>query len=159
MADPLKRDLSRGLEGREGEVYYLHAVKRWPQRQIAGHLGISQQRVSQILAKCREQIEAPNLAEIRDKSIRLHEDIIRRAFEMAEMSGAPIAVGKDGNILKDPEGGAVVRDYALRNTALMLALKAESELRKLLGADAATKVEATGSLRVEIVGVDPEALK
>lgn len=151
-------ELGRGLEGRDGEVYHLYAVKRWTQYQIGKHLGISQQRVSAILAKCREQIEAPDLTAMRDKSIRLHEDVIRRAFEMAEMAGAPIAVGKDGNILRDPVDGAVVRDYALRNTALALALKAEAELRKLMGLDAATKVETTGSVKFEIVGVDPEAL-
>lgn len=146
------------LEGREGKVYYLYAVKRWTQTQIADELGVSQQRVSQILAACREKIVPPDLTAMRDKSIALHEDVIRRAFEMAEMSGAPIAVGKDGTILKDPEDGTVVRDYALRNTALMLALKAEAELRKLMGMDAATKVETTGSVKFEIVGVDPEAL-
>jgi hypothetical protein len=74
------------------------------------------------------------------------------------LNGAPVTAGKDGTVVYDPEGGTVVRDYAARMNALNLAIKADAELRKLTGADAASKTEITGSVRYEVVGVSTEDL-
>ena len=146
------------LEGRHGRVYQLYAVQRWTQEAIAEELGISQQRVSQIVARVRELLPPVDLEEHRQHAIELHLDVIKRAYEMAGMKGAPVTAGKDGTVVYDPESGDVVRDYALRGTALNLVIKAEAELRKLLGLDAATKVETSGTVRYEMVGVDPADL-
>ena len=143
------------LEGREGTVYHLSAVERWTQSQIGEHLGLSQQRVSQILADAREKIEPPDLLAMRERSLRLHEDVIKRAYEMAKMNGAPVTAGKDGRVVTDPEDQSVVRDYALRIQALKLAADADRNISKLLGLDAASKTEVTGTVKFEIVGVEP----
>jgi len=119
---------------------------------------ISMQRVSQILAEVKAKMPPIDLSEMRARSIELHLDVIKRAYEMAGMKGAPVTAGKDGEVVYDPEGGEVVRDYALRGSSLALVLKAEAELRKLLGLDAATKVETSGTVRYEVVGVDPADL-
>jgi transcriptional regulator with XRE-family HTH domain len=146
------------LEGRNGRVYQLYAVQRWTQEAIAAELGVTQQRVSAILKAVREALPPIDLGEYRQQAIELHLDVIKRAYEMAGMKGAPVTAGKDGDVVYDPEGGAVVRDYALRGSALNLVIKAEAELRKLLGADAATKIETSGSVRVELVGIAVEDL-
>ena len=119
---------------------------------------ISMQRVSQILAEVKAKMPPIDLSEMRARSIELHLDVIKRAYEMAGMKGAPVTAGKDGDVVYDPEDGEVVRDYALRGSALNLVIKAETELRKLLGLDAATKVESTATVRYVLEGVDTSDL-
>lgn len=146
------------LTGRAGLVWHLYAVQRWTQGQIARELNLSQQRISQILADVRAALPAEDRAEMVRQSIELHADVIRRAYALAEMAGAPVTAGKDGDVVIDPEGGAVVRDYAGRVAALRLALSAEAELRKLMGLDAATKVESSATVRYVLEGVSVDDL-
>lgn len=148
----------QGLSEREGEVYRLTVVNRLTQREIAERMGVSQPRVSQILADARAKLPPVDLAAVRQEALELHLDVIRRAYLLAEMNGAPVTAGKDGGVVYDPEDNSIVRDYTLRMNALALALKADEQRRKLLGADAATKTEVTGSVRYEVVGVDTEDL-
>lgn len=143
---------------RNAEIYRLTVVNRWTQTKIAEKFGISQPRVAEILAKMREKIPPPDVEEMRRQSLALHQETQRRALELAEMIGAPVFVGKDGSIAYD-ENGNVVRDYALRLQALETARKADIEIRKLHGLDAATKIEQSGTIRYEVAGIDPEALK
>ncbi len=150
--------IAQGLTEREAEIYRLTVVNRLAQSEIAARLNISQPRVSQILADARRKLPPPDLSAIRDEALELQLDVIRRAYLLAEMNGAPVTAGKDGEIVVDPETGEVVRDYALRTQALALALKADAERRKLLGLDAASKVEHSGAVRYEVVGVDPADL-
>lgn len=148
----------QGLSEREGEVYRLTVVNRLTQREIAERMGVSQPRVSQILADARAKLPPVDLAAVRQEALELHLDVIRRAYLLAEMNGAPVTAGKDGGVVYDPEDNSIVRDYTLRMNALALALKADEQRRKLLGADAATKTEVTGSVRYEVIGVDTEDL-
>ena len=153
--------LAQGLSEREAEIYRLTVVSRLSQREIAKRFTergepISQERIGQILRTVRAKLPPPDLAAIRQEALELHLDVIRRAYEIAEMNGAPVTAGKDGDVVRDPEDGSVVRDYALRLNALKLALAADVERRKLMGADAATKTEVTGSVRYEVVGVSVE---
>lgn len=151
-------DRPHDLGEREAEIYRLTVVNRLTQKQIGERLGIHQPRVSALLASARAKLPPVDLAAIRSEALELHNDVIRRAYEIAEMAGAPVFVGKDGDVAIDPDGGAVVRDYAGRLKALELALKADAERRKLLGADAASKQEVSGQVRYELVGVDLDAL-
>ena len=150
--------IPRGLSEREAEIYRLAVVNRLTQGEIAERLDISQQRVSRILAAARAKLPPIDLESVRQEALALHEDVIRRAYLLAEKEGAPLTAGKDGMVVIDPESDAVVRDYALRLNALTLALKADDQRRKLTGADAASKTEVTGSVRYEVVGVNPEDL-
>jgi transcriptional regulator with XRE-family HTH domain len=146
-------------EGRDGRVWQMYAVQRWTQEAIGRELGVSQQRVSAILKEVRESIPPPDIAAMRQESIEMYRDISRRAYELAELEGAPVTAGKDGSVVYDPENGGVVRDYGGRIAALKLAREADEQLRKLLGLDAAQKVESTATVRYEIAGINPEALK
>lgn len=146
------------LSEREAEVYRLAVVNRLTQTQIGERIGVSQERVSQILKDAREKLPPVDLEAIRRESLELHLDTLRAALELAEMDGAPVTSGKDGDIVRDPEDNTVVRDYSGRVAARKLALEADREIRKLLGLDAATKIEQSGSVRYEVAGVDLSAL-
>jgi len=141
-------------EGRNGEVWHRYAVRMQSQERIAEDLGISQVRVSQIIAEVRASVPAVDKQQMIAASLELIAYVKNSAIEMAEMAGAPVAVGKDGVPLYDPETGEVVRDFALRDRALKTALAADDVMAKRLGLDAATKTEVTGQVRYEIVGVD-----
>jgi hypothetical protein len=152
------------LEGRNGEVWRRHVIHGWTQERCAEHFKISQQYVSEIIATVRASIPAADRAELITASIELIHEVKRQALEIADMAGAPVAVGKDGAILYDPEktnadgSAVVVRDYSGRLRALDMALKADDVLAKRLGLDAASKTESTATVRYELVGVDPDAL-
>lgn len=106
----------------------------------------------------REQIPTPVLDEMRQETLELYAEMNRRALEMVDLIPAPLVAGKDGDLVVDPDTGEYVRDYSGRIKALDFALKVSAERRKLMGLDAAQKVETTGSVRFELVGVDPEDL-
>lgn len=146
-------------EGRNGEVWRLYTVYRMSQAQVAAELGISQQRVSQILADVRASIPPDDKALMRAESLELYRELTRRAMEIADLVPAPVAVGKDGATQYDPETGEVVRDYSGRLRAMETAAKFDAETRKLMGLDAATKTEVGGSVRYEVVGVDVTELQ
>ncbi len=148
-----------GAEQRAAEMWELWAVKRWSQARIGEKFGVSVQRVSQILAEFRAGLPEIDRAAMIRQSLELQADVVRRAYELVEMEGAPVTAGKDGEVVRDPETDQVVRDYSGRLAALKLALAADAELRKLMGTDSATKVESTATVRYEIEGLDPNALK
>lgn len=141
-------------EDRDALIWRLRVVNRLTQSAIGERVGLSQERVGQILRRMRERLPAPDIEAIRAEALALHHRTQELALEIAEMSGAPVTAGKDGDVLYDPEHGGVVRDYAGRVAALKLALEADREIRKLLGADAASKTEVSGKVMYEIAGLD-----
>jgi transcriptional regulator with XRE-family HTH domain len=143
-----------GLTEREAEVYRLTVVNQLTQSKIAARLGTTQQAVSEILASARAKLPPVDLDGIRRQSLELHLDTLRAALELAEMPGAPVTAGKDGDLVLDPATGEYVRDYTLRLAAREAARKADAEIRKLYGLDAATKTEVSGSVKYEVAGVD-----
>lgn len=147
------------ISERDAEIYRYAVVNRWVHSKIAEHFKISRERVGQILARVRETLPPLDVAAIRQESLELNRDIMRRALELAEMEGAPVTAGKDGDVVRDPENAAVVREYSGRVMALRLAQAADKEIRVLTGADAATKVESTATVRYEVTGVNLDALK
>src|SRR6266704_91489 len=92
------------------------------------------------------------------ESLEMHLAIQRRALDLAEMDGAPVTAGKDGDLVVDPKTGQHVRDYSLRLQAFEAARKSDVEIRKLYGLDAASKTEVSGSVRYEVASVDLDAL-
>ena len=156
---------------RNDEIWACYAVKGWQMPKIAAHFGISKQRVSQIIARQREEL-GPYLAEeMTQQSMTFLRAVQEKAWEIAEMAGAPVAVGKDGSILYEPCECAryladgvcdhprrMVRDYSGRLNALRLAHDIDKSVRKLHGLDAPEKREMSGNVRYEIVGVEDSDL-
>jgi len=144
--------------GRDAELYRRWAVYGWTQAKIAEHFGLSLDGVNDGIRRYREGLDPADKREMIDASIELLKEVNARALEIADMAGAPVAVGKDGTVLVDPDTGLVVRDYSLRLRALETAMKASNDMAKRLGLDAASKVESTATVRYELAGVDPEDL-
>lgn len=148
------------LEGRNGEVWQRYAIHGWTQARIAEHFGISQARVSTIITEIGKTLSAaPDGQELIKKSYDFLLDVQRRVMEIADLAGAPVAVGKDGEILYDPDTGAVVRDFSGRLRALETAMKVDAQVAKRFGLDAPDKVQVSGEMKYEIVGVPMEDLK
>lgn len=147
------------LNERETRIWQRYRIEGVSQRVIAEEEGISQPRVSQILMKARGLMPRQDLTEVRNRVLAVHQEVIERALSLAEMQGAPVTAGKDGDVVYDPEGGGVVRDYAGNIAAYRLALDAMKQLRAVEGMDAATKTETSATVRYVVEGVDTEALK
>jgi DNA-binding CsgD family transcriptional regulator len=147
------------LEGRNGEVWRLSVIRGKTNAWIAEHFGISEARVSQIVSDVRASVPVVDKQAMLEESLELIRYVKDQAIAIAELAGAPVAVGKDGTVLIDPATGIEVRDYSGRIRALETALKADDVMAKRFGLDAATKVESSATVRYELIGVDTEDLK
>ena len=146
------------IEGRNGEIYRRYMVYGDSQQAIANRFGISQQRVSDILAAATDEVKAQTQQElIRQSQARLAE-ITARYVELADKVPAPVTAGKDGIVLVDPETKEVVRDYALQLAALAGLRATDAELAKRMGLNAPDKAVVQTSVRYEIAGLSPEDL-
>ncbi len=158
MSAPHEPALSTPLTEREAEVWERYTGRQMRQVKIAEELGISIQRVSQLVAACRAKMPPVDRMEMRRRLIDLKERVIEDALSLAAKEGAPVVAGKDGDVVYDPTTHEVVRDYAGRVAALKLALEASRELRRLEGLDAATKTETSATVRYVLEGVDTSDL-
>jgi transcriptional regulator with XRE-family HTH domain len=145
------------LDGRNGAIWRQYTIYRRTQEEIAEEFGISQTSVSQIIAEIRAGIPKHDLDAMRQESLELYRELTRRALEIVDLVPAPVYVGKDGAIAYDDQG-KVVRDYSGRLRAIETAAKMEDHTRKLMGLDAATKQEVSGSVKYEMIGIDESDL-
>ena len=143
------------LEGRDGEIY-----RGWltgtTQGKLGEKFGISQERVSDIVTRVQREMPAPDRAVLISEHLEQLRLVRERAFELVEMAGVPVFVGKDGTMAYD-EHGEPVRDYSLRLRALDTAMKAMNTEAVRLGLDAAQKVESTATVRFQLEGIDVAA--
>lgn len=146
-----------GNEGRNQEIFRRVKVYGWTQQRTADEYGITQQTVSEIVL-AMEKRNLPDAAELRKASYERLIEIQARQLEISLLKGAPVTAGKDGDVVIDPETGAVVRDYGGILKALADAVRTDSELAKRFGLDAAQKVETKQTVRYEIAGLDSEDL-
>jgi hypothetical protein len=125
---------------------------------LAAEYGVNESRISQICTEVRRTLPDRSREELvkinHDQLEFLRDEVLR----LAQMSGAPVTAGQHGDVLIDPDTGETVRDYSLRVKALQEAHRLILSKNKMLGLDAPTEVKTSGSVRYEIVGVDPEAL-
>lgn len=68
------------------------------------------------------------------------------------------ALGPGGKVTVDPITGAPLIDDGPKLAAIDRVLRIQDRQAKLLGLDAATKVDVSGGVKYEIVGVNPEDL-
>lgn len=126
--------------------------------QLAAEYGIHESRVSQICVEIRRNLPDRAKEELVKISFDQLESLRDEVLNLARMPGAPVTAGQHGDVLIDPESEEVVRDYSLRIKALQEAHRLILSKNKMLGLDAPTEVKTSGSVRYEIVGVDPDAL-
>lgn len=143
---------------RDAEIY-IRFVRGERQMRLADEFGVSPARISQIISEQRDRIPAEDRISMVKDSIELQRLVRKQALDIADLPGAPVAVGKDGQILYDPVTKDVVRDYKTQLAALALAAQTDNDLAKRLGLNAPNQVESTSTVHYKLDGVDLEDLK
>lgn len=128
------------LAGRNGVIWrdYCAGVT---QEELARREGLSQSRVSQIIAQVRDSIPEEDRELEVQRSLEMLRELRAGALEVYRMRAAPVTAGKDGDLVVDPEDGTYVRDHTGRLRALETALKVDARIAALLGLDAAQKLD------------------
>lgn len=121
--------------------WWLEYCSGRTQREIAHREGVSQATVSLALKTVRASIPEEKREDMVERSLAMLRDLQAGAVEIYRMAPAPVFVGKDGDPAVDPETGQYVRDHAGRLRALETAVKVNESVRKLLGLDAAQKLD------------------
>lgn len=134
MADELDR-----LAGRNGQIWRDYC-RGLTQQEIARRYELSQARVSEVIKQVRdsipEQDRAEAVVEVRDFLRELRAE----ASRIADMDPVPVYHPRTGEILCDPTGRPVY-DYAGKLRAMETAARFAEHERKLIGLDAAVKVD------------------
>lgn len=154
----LQPDGDKRLTGRNGAIW-REFIQGCTQEFLADKYGLSQVRVSAIIKEVRATVPPADRGEMLQESLELIREVRRKAMELVEMAGAPVAVGKDGTVLYDPETGELVRDYSLRLKALDTAMKASDVEAKRLGLDSPIKLESSSRVAYTLAGVSVEDLQ
>lgn len=135
------------LVARRAEAWELY-VAGWTQREIGEKLEVDQSTISDYLREYRAGIPQ----QTREQLIEKHQAGLawatRRLRELAEKPAPPVTAGAQGDIVRDPLTGDIVRDYGLQRQAALDLVRLQEREAKLLGLNAADKVEVSGSLTV-----------
>lgn len=131
------------LAARDGAIWRDYCAGM-TQEALARREGLAQATVSHIIAKVRKSIPQEDLEHERQRSLEMLRELRSSALEVFRMVAAPVFVGKDGEIARDPEhDDAIVRDHGGRLRALQAALDVDRRIASLLGLDADTKLNLT----------------
>jgi DNA-binding transcriptional regulator YbjK len=136
------------LEGRNGRIWQMTIMGK-TQEAIAEELGIDQSTVSRAIAAVRASIPEVDKAQAFQRELDFLDQLRAMSVEIANMPAAPVTAGKDGDVVLDPETGAVVRDYGGKLAAMDRAVKMHERYAKLLGLEAPTKVDMTVQEQVQ----------
>lgn len=127
------------------EAIWLAYLKGASQSALAREHGVSQQRISAIIAGIRATLPERSKEELVERSAAFLDWARAQALTLWEMEGAPVTAGKDGDVVYDPETMKIVRDHSGRLAGLRTAVDIEARAAKLLGLDAANRSEVTVS--------------
>lgn len=125
------------LEGRNGRIWEDYCAG-WTQDHLAAKYGLSQTRVSEIIAQVRASIPPTDLDEARQRHLDGVAELQRAAVELAR---APLAPAYSNGRMMVDEDGRPILDVTGRLNALRVATSISERTAKLLGLDAPTKHE------------------
>lgn len=128
---------ARRLEGRNGAIWADYCAG-YTQDALADMYGISQQRVSQIIAQVRATIPPTDLDEARQRVLGVLDELQALAVQTARAEPAPAY--SNGRMMTDEDGRPIL-DHAARLQAIRVATSVTERAAKLLGLDAPAKVE------------------
>lgn len=126
--------------GRNGALWREYC-RGTTQEALAEKYGVSQATVSDALAKVADSIPQQERAAIVAQEVDFFRDMRLRLLEVFEEKAAPVTAGKDGDLVKDPSTGEYVRDHTGRLNAARMALAYSERMHKLLGLEAAQKLD------------------
>lgn len=138
------------LTGRTGAIWQAY-IRGESQAAIARRHGISQQRVSQILADARSQVTPETAAEFNARTLDLMDTLLATHMQVVE-AGAQPKLSASGKVAVDPLTGMPVPDWSQVLTAASGVVRVTERMAKILGSDAAAKSEVS-------VSVDPDEIE
>lgn len=124
-------------------------------QQIADELGFSDRgRAHHAVRRALRDIAEKPAAAVRDLELRRLDAMYEAVMEVLERRHVTVSHGK----VIEHDGGPLIDDAPVL-AAVDRLLKIQARRAALLGLDAETKVNLSGGVTYEIIGVDPEALK
>jgi len=124
-------------------------------RQIAAAIGYSNPGDCwRDIDKCRKAVLRSAGAELIASEAALLDDMFAEALEILERDHVVVSHGK---VVKDDAGNPLLDD-GVKLAALREMREIRHSYRKLFGADQPTQVAVSGSVKYEVVGVNPEDL-
>lgn len=128
----------------------------WTFQKIGDKLAISKQRANQLYWDAMHAVIDPAVTAHRAAMVEELAEVVRVANTV--MHGKHYA-HSNGRVVLDPDTQQPVLDDGPKLDAARTIIAAQARLAKLIGADAATKVETELSmLTYQVVGVDPASL-
>lgn len=127
----------------------------WTYQQIADELGFTQRRSARdaVRRAISEVIQGPAEQLLNSHMERL-ETIFARCMEIAEEDHVLVSHGR---VITDADGNPLP-DHGPTLAAFREARNAMNDFRNMTGMNAATKIEHSGGVKYEIIGVDPQDL-
>ena len=145
------------IEDRDLEIWRRY-VRGERQIELARAYNLSQQAISAALGRVRDAIPTHTREEIIAREVDFLEATRAEILSLwVDTNGAPVTAGKDGDIVRDPETGDVVRDHTGRLNAARMALAYSERMAKLLGLDAAVRVDLGASEEAAAIAAAAEA--
>lgn len=129
------------LMGRNGEVWRAY-LRGETQESIGARVGVSQTRVSQIIADARQAIPLQTREEQAAQSAELLRELRCLAMELVDAPPVPAYSNGRPILLED---GSPAYDHTGRLTAMRAVLDIEKRAAQLMGLDAVTKTELSVS--------------
>lgn len=128
------------LMGRNGAIWREYC-RGATQEALAEKYALSQQHVGEIINKVADSIPQQERTRLINEEVDFFRAMRVEALAVWDMPAAPVTAGKDGDIVRDPTTQEVVRDHSGRIAAARLALDMSARMHKLLGLEAATKLD------------------
>lgn len=143
---------------RNAEIIHLW-VSGLTQEAIGKRVGLDRRTVSAIITRERAKMKIGDRQSLVEREVAFLDEVRGMAMEIADQAPAPVTAGKDGDVVRDPATGEVVRDHAGRLAGMKEARETSRDLRKLLGLDQPTQSVVTETVRYEVVGLSDEDLE
>lgn len=152
---------------RDGNGQYIHSIEDaehdaeaarlraqgWAYRRIAAHLGISVSTAHTRVERALKETVQEAAAEVRTLELERLDALYVAAMDVLERQHVTVSHGK---VIYQGEQPLIDDGPVL--AAIDRLLKISERRAKLLGLDSAEKVEVSGGVKYEIVGVDPASL-
>lgn len=144
---------------RDAEAAALRA-QRWSYAAIANHLGMSENNARIAVKRALTAIVEEPARELLRLEAEALDALYTEALAVLQRDHVTVSHGKVITTT-DPETGVAkpLLDDGPKLAAIDRLVKVRESYRKLFGIDQPSKVEVSGGVKYEVVGVDPEDLK
>lgn len=158
-----RKALSAAESRAEAEDMFVLRCSGWTVAAIAAKYECSLRNVQQRLERHRKTLPETERADRRQEIEQFYQAQLRKVTDIASLgpipaysNGRPILVnpGWEHDESDSSTSPEYAMDYTLVLRATDLAVKITGEIRKMYGLDEPTKVEQSGTVTFELVGVD-----